>query len=78
MLPDRASRIMASSGSGSRISRALADMIMPVVQKPHWMANSSTKARCSTSSSPEADNPSMVVTCRPSSWMAKVKQAWIG
>jgi hypothetical protein len=50
-------------------------MIMPGVQKPHWVPSFSWKARCRRDRLPAVARPSMVSTLAPSTLCASVLQA---
>ena len=75
--PERASRISSSEGSFFSSSKALADRIIPGVQKPHWTAPSSTKASWRGWSLPPGESPSIVRISFPSAWIARTRQASI-
>ncbi len=63
-----------SSGSGLVSSRALADMIIPGVQKPHWMAPDRTKASWMRWGFSGVPRPSTVMTSAPSRSAILVRQ----
>ena len=77
-LPLMASTISSREGEGFSCRRAVADMMKPGVQKPHWSAARSTKACCTLVSCPSFASPSTVVMCMPSSSGASTRQALIG
>ena len=54
----------ASVGDGVRASRAVAPITMPGVQKPHWKAWASMKARWTGCNRPSLASPSIVTTSR--------------
>src|SRR5215207_3178390 len=60
-LPLTARRISSSLGARCSESNAVTLIIWPGVQKPHWYASASTKARWTGSSSSPCARPSMVV-----------------
>ena len=64
----------ATSGSGFLSSRALVAMIMPGVQKPHWMAPARTKASWIKWGFSGVPRPSTVMTSAPSSFTTFVMQ----
>ncbi len=76
--PESAMRTSSSLGLGVARSRAVAEMSIPGVQKPHWTPPCSRNAACSGLSSPPAASPSIVVTSRPSAWSARYEQAFTG
>ena len=62
ILPEMARDHLGAVGSGLRSSSALAAMIMPDVQKPHWAAKPSMKACCSGCKRAVGVRPSSVST----------------
>src|SRR5262249_18911931 len=73
-LPESASRISSSDGSGERSSRSAAATTRPGVQNPHCTAPVSTTARCTGCGSSSAASPSTVVTSCPSACAASTRQ----
>src|SRR5713101_8127892 len=71
-LPATARRTSSSVGAAFSRSSATIDMIWPGVQKPHWNASASMKARWTGCSSPSFAIPSMVSTAIPSQATARV------
>ena len=70
-----ARRISSRVASGFSSKRALALMMNPGVQNPHWSAWFSRTASCTGSSFPSQPTPSMVTTFRPSTAGAGTRQA---
>ena len=70
--PATARRTSSSVGELFSRSRATIDMIWPGVQKPHWNASASMKARWTGCSSPSFAIPSIVSMDFPSHVMASV------
>ena len=64
-LPEIASRISGTDGSGLRSSRARAVMSIPGVQNPHWTPWQAMNPRCTMSSSPWRSRSSTVRTSWP-------------
>ena len=64
--PANASRISSSDGCGFRLIRAVADMITPGVQYPHWKPMFFTNDCWTAESFPPSARPSIVVISRPS------------
>jgi len=71
-LPATARRTSSSVGAEFSRRRATIDMICPGVQKPHWNASASMKARWTGCSSPSFAIPSIVSMDFPSHVMASV------
>ena len=72
--PATARRTSSSVGAGVSRNKATIDMIWPGVQKPHWNASASMKARCTGWSSPSLERPSIVSMRFPSHVTASVMQ----
>src|SRR5207253_7019202 len=77
-LPARPRRIPSRESARPSSSRNFAVSSIPPVQKPHWRAAWSAKARSKRSNSDSSANPSTVSTCRPSTSATSVQHELTG